>query len=96
MRWALPGATCRRTIQSTQPARRPVDEAGDAQVGGFRQAAVAARDRLVGDAERRRQHPERGPRGHDQRVEKLAVNLVELTGFHGYKLSGVEFRRDGR
>ena len=62
---------------------RPVDEAGHPQVGGFDQAAVPTRDRLVGDAERGRQHPERRPRGHDQSVEKLAVNLVELTGFHG-------------
>jgi hypothetical protein len=29
-------------------------------------------------------------------VEKLAVNLVELTGFHGYELTDVGFRRDGR
>ena len=37
---------------------------------------------------------ERRPRRHRQRVEKLAVHLIELTDFHGYKRNDVEIRLD--
>jgi hypothetical protein len=88
-----------RDLEADDPVHpagpRPVDHPGHPQVGGVDQPAVAAGDRLVGDAERRREHPERRPRRHGQRVEKLAINVVELIGFHGFQLNRVEFRRDG-
>ena len=96
MRWALPGADLQADDPVHPSGPRPVMRPVYPQVGGVHQPAVPARDGLVGDAEHRGEHAERCPRRHDQRVEKLAVNLVELTGFHGYKLNDVEFRRDRR
>ena len=69
------------------PGLRPVDEAEHAQPGRFRQPPVPARDGLVGDPQRGGQHAVGRPRRHQQRVEKLAVNGVQLTGFHGGQLN---------
>jgi hypothetical protein len=64
----------------------------DAQVYHLRQAAVPAADGLVGDTDDIPEKPEGCPGRHLERVEKLAVNRVKLTGFHAFKLRHVEIR----